>query len=227
VIDAQLLPLVLLGAVLGLDVVSFPQAQVSRPIVAATVAGAFAGSPLAGLMLGAVLELIALETLPVGASRYPEWGSASVVGGVLYASVERDSPGAMSICVLLTLVIAYLGGLSMVLLRKQNAAWARLRRERLEAGSRNTVVRLQVGGLTADLVRGAVITFFGLLAARPLVRFAVESWSIDGRLSRAVVVGTAAAVAAGAVWKLFHSAQHARWFMLGGVVAGLLLLAIR
>ena len=226
-IDAQLLPFVLLGAILGLDVVSFPQAQVSRPIVAATVAGAFAGSPLAGLMLGAVLELIALETLPVGASRYPEWGSASVVGGVLYASADSDAPGAMTICVLLTLAIAYLGGLSMVLLRKQNAAWARLRRERLEAGSRNTVVRLQVGGLTADLVRGALITLLGLLAARPLVRFAIDNWSIDGRLSRAVVVGTAAAVAAGAIWKLFHSAQHARWYMLGGAAAGLLLLAVR
>ena len=224
-ITADLVPLVLLGAILGLDVVSFPQAQVSRPIVAATVAGAFAGSGLAGLVIGVVLELIALETLPVGASRYPEWGSASVVGGALYGSVTDGTAGAMTVCVLASLVTAYLGGLSMIALRKQNAVWARGRRERLEAGSRNTVVRLQIGGMTADLARGALITLLGLLAFRPLVTIAMAHWSMDPRLSRAVVVGTAAAVAAGAVWKLFHNAHNARWYLLGGVAAGLLLVS--
>ena len=75
-----LVPLALLGAVLGLDVVSFPQAMISRPLAAATFAGALVGRPGHGLIAGAMLELFALETLPFGASRYPEWGSASVVG---------------------------------------------------------------------------------------------------------------------------------------------------
>jgi PTS system mannose-specific IIC component len=82
----DLLPVALLGGFLGMDVVTFPQAMISRPIVAATVAGAFIGNPTAGLVMGAVLELLALEMLPFGASRYPEWGSASVVGGALFAA---------------------------------------------------------------------------------------------------------------------------------------------
>ena len=56
---ADLLPVVLLGGLLGLDVVSFPQAMVSRPLVAATVAGWLAGNATAGLLIGATLELIA------------------------------------------------------------------------------------------------------------------------------------------------------------------------
>ena len=60
----EALPIGLLGAVLGLDVVSFPQAMVSRPIVAATLGGAFIGNPPAGLLIGVVLEMIALDTLP-------------------------------------------------------------------------------------------------------------------------------------------------------------------
>ena len=39
----EVLPLAVLGAMLGLDVVSFPQAMISRPIVAATLGGAFTG----------------------------------------------------------------------------------------------------------------------------------------------------------------------------------------
>ena len=79
----DLVPLALLGGLLGLDVVSFPQAMISRPLVAATLAGAIGGNAMAGLLVGAVLEFVALETLPFGASRYPEWGSAAVVGGAL------------------------------------------------------------------------------------------------------------------------------------------------
>ena len=72
----DVLPIALLGGLFGLDVVSFPQAMISRPLVAATLGGAFIGNAALGLLLGAALELIALETLPFGASRYPEWGSA-------------------------------------------------------------------------------------------------------------------------------------------------------
>src|SRR5690606_32185991 len=44
----DVLPVALLGGLLGLDVVSFPQAMLSRPIVAATAAGALLGDPAGG-----------------------------------------------------------------------------------------------------------------------------------------------------------------------------------
>ena len=67
--------------------------MISRPLVAATLAGAFIGDSPSGLLVGAALELIALETLPFGASRYPEWGSAAVVGGAIFAAHPRASAG--------------------------------------------------------------------------------------------------------------------------------------
>ena len=93
----MLLPLAVLGAVLGLDVVSFPQAMISRPIVAATLAGAFIGQPGRGLVMGVALEFFALESMPFGASRYPEWGSASVVGGGLFAERPEGTAAAMAV----------------------------------------------------------------------------------------------------------------------------------
>src|SRR5919199_888609 len=118
------LPLALLGAVLGLDTVSFPQAMVSRPIVAATLAGALLGQAGAGLVVGAALELIALETLPFGASRYPEWGSAAVVGGALVAAHPALPAGALTLAVLSALATAWVSGESMAWLRRLNARWA-------------------------------------------------------------------------------------------------------
>lgn len=46
----------LLGAFLGLDVVSFPQAMFSRPIVASTLAGTLGGSASDGLLAGVFLD---------------------------------------------------------------------------------------------------------------------------------------------------------------------------
>jgi PTS system mannose-specific IIC component len=227
VIGPELLPLALLGGVLGLDVVSFPQAMISRPIVAATLGGAFAGDAVSGLLIGTVLELIALDTLPLGASRYPEWGSASVVGGALFAAHPSHPSGSMAVAVLGTLAVAWIGGWTMVKLRGLNARWARQRREALATGSRDAVVGLQLLGLTADLLRAASFTALAYAILAPTASAAVGVWGIDMRLSRAVVVGAAITVAASAAWKIFHSTLGVRWTFLAGLAAGTLTAALR
>jgi len=224
---AQLLPLALLGAVLGLDVVSFPQAMISRPLVAATAAALLLGDPVRGLLVGATLEMFALETLPFGASRYPEWGSAAVIGGSLFTLHDNTSAGALTVAVLAALSAAWIGGWSMVQLRKLNAILARQRHEAVAAGSKRVVEGLQVFGLTADLVRGGLLTMVLLALFTPVQLYVLGTWNSDPRVSRAVVVGVAASVAAGAVWKVVHAAPGARWLMLVGVAVGLALVAMR
>jgi PTS system mannose-specific IIC component len=223
----DLLPLALLGAVLGLDVVSFPQAMTSRPLIAATLAGALAGSAASGLLAGAALEFIALETLPFGASRYPEWGSASVVGGAVLASFAESPGSALTAAVLSAIATAWVGGWTMIMLRRLNAGWARRRRTALEAGSRRTVIGLQLFGLITDLIRGGVLTFGALALLSPVIRAALALWSVDARVSRAVVVTVAAAVAGAATWKVFHSTTGTLWYFAAGLLGALLLLAIR
>jgi PTS system mannose-specific IIC component len=220
VIGFELLPLALLGGVLGMDVVTFPQAMISRPIVAATLGGAFAGDAAGGLLIGAVLELIALDTLPLGASRYPEWGSASVVGGALFGMHSEHPAGSMAIAVLGALASAWVGGWTMVVLRRQNARWARRRREELAAGSRDAVIGLQLLGLTGDLFRGALLTAVAYVVLAPTMRAAIGVWGLDARLTRALVVGAAMTVAAGAAWKIFHSTLGVRWTFLAGLGVG-------
>jgi PTS system mannose-specific IIC component len=223
----DLIPIALLGGILGLDVVSFPQAMISRPLVAATMGGALIGEPASGLLLGATLELIALETLPFGASRYPEWGSASVVGGAIFASHTAHPTGAMTLAMLSALASTWVGGWTMVKLRQLNAHWAGNRREALEAGARGAVVSLQLMGMTADLLRGALLTAIAYALLSPLTTELVTRWATDARLSRAVLAATAASVAGGAAWKLFHSTNGARWFFIGGLGFGLFLLFVR
>lgn len=223
----DVLPIAILGGVLGLDVVSFPQAMISRPLVASTLAGALIGQTASGLMLGAALELIALETLPFGASRYPEWGSAAVVGGAIFASHPSHPAGAMSVGVVAALATTWVGGWTMVKLRQWNAAWAARKRDALEAGARGAVVSLQLMGMTADLARGVLLTAIAYTLLAPLATWCLAHWSTDSRLSRAIVVAAAASVAGGAAWKLFHATAGARWFFVSGLAVGFFFLFLR
>ncbi|MGH7695194.1 MAG: PTS sugar transporter subunit IIC [Gemmatimonadaceae bacterium] len=210
---------VLAGAAVGFDTVSFPQAMLSRPIVASTLGGAIAGSASLGLLCGAILECFALETLPVGASRYPEWGSASVVGGALFADAPAGAVGALVISVIVGLSGAWLGGWSMVRLRTMNAQRARRNHEAVARGDARVIEGLQFSGLLADLLRGAALTAVLLGLSLPLRDLASRGWSPSMPGTRLTVAITAVAVAASAVWKHFSNVPNARIIMLVALVA--------
>ena len=223
---AALVPLVLLGAVAGLDVVSFPQAMISRPIAAATLAGAVMGHPARGLIAGAMLELFALETLPFGASRYPEWGSASVVGGALFVAQPAGSAGALTVAVCAALITAAAGTWTMVWHRRLIARWAAGLRDALTSGSGAAVTALQLRGLASDAVRAGMLTTLALLAFAPLERWILSRWTFGDVESRAVLAILAGAVAGGAIWKIVHSTKATAWFLLCGAAVGSLLLLL-
>ncbi|MGH7678695.1 MAG: PTS sugar transporter subunit IIC [Gemmatimonadaceae bacterium] len=222
-----LLPIGLLGAFHGLDTVSFPQAMLSRPLIAATTGGALMGSAFSGLLVGAALELIALETLPFGASRYPEWGSASVVGGGLFAIAPSHPPGAMALAMIAALATAWFGGWTMVKLRQLNARWAAHSRDALDAGARGTVIGLQLRGMTADLIRGFLLTIMAWSVFSPLMQVSLARWTFDARITRAITVAVATSVAVAAAWKLYHGSMPARWAFAAGLGLSVALVALR
>jgi hypothetical protein len=129
--------------------------------------------------------------------------------------------------VLGALATAWIGGWTMVSLRRVNGMIARRARPSLERGSRQTVSVVQLAGIGLDFLRGATLTLIGLLVLNPIVQASVALWTVDVRISRAVVVTLTAAVAVAAVWKLFHGTPYARLLFLGGLVGGLSLLALR
>jgi PTS system mannose-specific IIC component len=217
----EYLPAILLGAVLGLDVVSFPQAMISRPLVAATVAGAMAGDPERGLLLGVILELIALGTLPFGASRYPEWGSTSVVGATIFASGTSAPTGALSLAVFAALLAAYLSGESMVWMRQLNARRARALRPRLDAGDGRAVHELQIGGLVSDCVRGGLVTGVALVVLPPAVAVILAGWSGNATTERAVLTGLTAALGAATMWTLVRGTSAAKGLAVFGMALGI------
>jgi mannose/fructose/N-acetylgalactosamine-specific phosphotransferase system component IIC len=213
--------LVALGALCALDTVSLFQSMVSRPIVSAAIAGALFGRAEDTIVVGAVLELFAIETMPFGASRYPEWGSAGVVAGVTYLVGGPGTSGSLAVATLAGLATALLGSVSMVWHRQFVARIATTLRDRIAAGSASAVARLHFAGIVSDFWRGTLVTAVGLMLALLVAPRIVRAWYLPFGPSAAwpVILGVAAAGAS--IVRSAHAVPRASWLLAGGSVIGL------
>lgn len=100
----------LVSMVTGLDRVALIQAMISRPLVAAPLTGWVLGSPLIGLEIGMLLELLWLGRLPVGAAIPPDDTQVSVGATVLAVSMGHFlNMGGMPLVLLSVLIAIPLG----------------------------------------------------------------------------------------------------------------------
>ena len=221
--DGSVAVLTVLGAIVGLDFVSFPQAMLSRPIVSATLGGAVVGDVRVGLLVGVMLECFALETMPFGASRYPEWGPASVAAGAMAALHGGDVDSAARIvpfAVLAGLAGSMIGGQTLVWLRRFNLTVAQRYRAELAEGDAAAVVSVHWTGLVVDFGRAGAVTAVLVLVFQPLrTVMAAALADMSSGLSLGVVSCIAVGVAGGAVWKVVHTTKdYARWLLAGALV---------
>ena len=93
----ELALIALLGGGLALDATSVGQFMLSRPLVAGALTGWMLGDPALGLLIGALLELYLLVSVPSGGARFPEGTTATVVA-VATASAS-SAPGVIPIAI--------------------------------------------------------------------------------------------------------------------------------
>lgn len=211
------------GLVASLDLVSGPQLLLSRPLVAGTVSGLLLGDPLAGLAAGAVLELFALEVVPIGAIRYPDFSLAAVIGTV--ATADRPLPLVLGMGVGVGLVLAEGSRGLMDGVRRRNASAAQAEAAALARGDAGVVARLQVAGLGRDAWRATLLLVSGLAAAVLLRKLGTPAPGLGVALTSIAVAGGAAAALTGAVRTISQGGRWP-WLALGGA-GGLLLLVLR
>ena len=160
-----------LGGILALDGVSVPQVMISRPFISGTIGGAMFGSPGAGMLVGALLELLTMRHPPFGAAKYPDTGPAGLVAGGSFAATGGESIEALIAALLMGWVIGWMGAYTGYARRKVNehlmspvarlAASGRLleRRHRLAIGLDTARGCLLVGAmLVPSVLLGAFVS---------------------------------------------------------------------
>lgn len=227
-----LLVLLLWGTVVGLDVVTFPQSMVSRPLVTGTVTGVLISlvvpapglnAVFTGMLVGSVLELYALDVLPVGAARYPDYGPATV--SAVYAAMGWRPEAGLGGATAVGLLTAILGGWTMQMVRRANAVAIQKKAADLAAGDTRAIRSLQLGGIRRDIARSAGVTACGLLLGIviwPLLPSGTENF----RLVSVVAVAGGVAAALGGAIRGAGRTRRLAWVM-AGLAVGILIVGLQ
>ena len=211
------------GAALGLDGVSWPQAMVSRPIVAATVGGALLGDAASGTLVGAVLELLGFGQAPYGAAVYPETGPAGLLAGAGLAASGGAGVGPLVAAVASGLVIGWIGGISMRMQRKLNE---RLLADPGLAAPARRLERRHRLAMGLDAMRAGVITATFALPVMLLVTLAVGHDTGDGNLATSMLLVAGIGLAGGAGARAMRRrATDPLLVLVGAALAALLIAA--
>lgn len=213
--------LVIWGVVVGLDLVSVPQAMLARPVVVGTVAGAILGNLEAGLRVGVLLELFALDVLPVGASWYPDYGPATV-GATAYAAAVSGWEASLGIACAIGLAVGLIGGASLQWLRHRVVRDLNARTAELAAGRSAAIRGLQYRSIARDAVRSGLLTLLALALAEAAARWLALDPRTEWTLSLVAVGCGLAAVIGGALRSAGRGARM-RWFVAGAAGTALLL----
>ena len=209
-----LLPISLLGGLLALDATTVGQFMLSRPLAAGLLAGWVAGDPMAGFLVGVVLEIYLLVAFPVGGARFPEGATATVVAAATAAA--HPGSGALALGVGIGLVWGQLGGWTISALRTLNGRIA----PDPEAPGRPA--RVSAGHATAvllDFLRGALVTGTGVWIADLAVRRLGGRWPLGTEDTLGLLL-VGAAVSIGILLRSFGGLARRRALFFAGLAIG-------
>ncbi len=214
-----LIVLMLVGGLVAIDGTSVAQLMISRPFVAATLGGLFAGDPVQGAMMGVVLEAFHLGVLPVGAAKYPEGGPAALAAGAVYAE-SVAAPSTLLVLVLFALLLEWIGGQSVQLVRRVNV---RIVPPRSGAGWTATdLERRHLLAILLDYSRGVVLTGLGVLALGLVLDHIVPLWGLGDEIAEAALW----AIVAGMIASTVRMLGSRFWFVVAGAAAALILVLV-
>jgi len=150
------LEVALLGGVICLDRV-FLQAMISRPIVAGPLIGVFLSEPLTGLIVGAFIELLWIDRLPMGLYVPPNDSIVAVLAtaGAILAGRESGHPPRELVA------LAILLFLPAGLLARQVDIWIIKTNNRLSQKAAEYARLGDTRGLAREHIYGLVKTFAG------------------------------------------------------------------
>lgn len=126
--------------------------QTHRPLVACTVIGLILGDVTTGVMVGGVLEMIAIGWMNIGAAIAPDIALASVVSTILVIGAKQDITTAIA----LAIPVATAGQVLTIVVRSLTVAPQHMADKAAERGDIGAITRLHLAALLMQAMRIAI-----------------------------------------------------------------------
>jgi PTS system mannose-specific IIC component len=147
------------GAVIGLDRTAVGQCMISEPIVAAPLTGWMLGDPTAGIIIGAVLELIWVLDMPVG-TFVPADATVSAISATAIAAMGSAAGAPLSVIgfsILLTVVMVPATMKADSIVRHWNSRLADPVLAASKKKMRSALMRAHFSGLSAFYLKSVIL----------------------------------------------------------------------
>lgn len=146
--------------------VSWGQLMISRPIVTAPLAGLVLGDPVTGMWVGAILEVLSLHQLPVGAARYWDTGPAAVAASTGAVAMSGGAYGFL-LGAGLGAIVAWCGTWTIHQLRRLNSHLVSV--DGFEEVDPGWLTGRHLGAMGLDFLRAGTLTLGAVAAVHWLV----------------------------------------------------------
>ncbi len=130
--------IVLISTVITMDSVIFGQFGFSRPIVCGPIMGYILGDPMLGLNIGIILELVWINTIPIGTTLVPDVTAATIIGtywAVKTKSMSATPEAIVVLALIFALPLSFVYRKSDIFHRKLNSLWNRRIEDAVEKDS--------------------------------------------------------------------------------------------
>lgn len=207
----------LIGGICYLDRTAAFQVMLHRPLIVATILGGVFGNLAAGAQVGAVLELLYLARLPVGASIPPDDTGAAVFAGAAAAASSSSiglDPGAFTGILLLAVPCAEIGKYTDRFVRRVNGRIAHITIESVERGDLKAVEHGLFAGLTLFAVTGVVLALLFAALGVCASKFLLPQFGPESRLRFSALFPAIALLGAASVFSCSRTERTAPVFYL-------------
>jgi len=214
------------GGVVSADETSCGQFMLSRPIASGFLTGLVLGKPVLGSVVGAFFELLYLDLLPAGGSRFPSAGLAAVtaVSVCTYLGFDsfRDAVWFIPLLFLLSALSAGTGGWLVVRVRRTNTRLFGIAGAAVSQGKFLRMGFVHLAGILLSFSRGflTVSLFFCLTVT---LFFIVEKAHVSAGPAPALLVIPFAALGTASALRSYVTKKRFLHVLFGGFITLLIL----
>lgn len=170
----------LLGAVICLDNVAIGQFLISRPICCGSILGLVLGDIRTGLIIGALLEILWITPIPVGAIVLPDIETSCITATAISVEIvkaglmERSPMAGLAICI--SLPVAFYGQYGGIIVRRINN---KLSESAIKSVDKSyNMILWVILGIFVFFMRYFLTCFISLIIFMPVVKFLIPKLTV-------------------------------------------------